>query len=1590
MKYNFLSSKIKEKEFFKFKEELKKSLFLTPPDEIVFNSIPDEVFFNVFESNFNKDIDLAKKILWNDFDNINYEDLDEHIKNINNYEKSINLIQEYLDNKKPIFFICDTDNDGSSAQASLIEFKKVFKENTLITEYWQVINDNNDIRGFSFEFVDYLTKKLGFKNTEDMLIVTADNGINSSGEAKKIEEKFKKAKILITDHHNPNENVVIENDRVTIFNPKYKPNDYFKNKNISGAHTISVLLQELIKRNYPEKTEEINNIEEIAKISNQLDYVRTDIRHKPVKNYVISKFSSLGNIMNVNNSSSQILIGDWSIDVLEKLKNEDKNIDVESIKKSLLKIKTQNLLAYNLLHIITNYNNDVIDDDLEQVYSGDTNDVLFERLSETKINFEKEVNPNFVSQLRPYLINYEAKGDKNLFESNLSESISNVFKTIKNEERKIMDELRKVDIMEINKEENSTILTPKNKDITKIFNRKFLTKTFNEENNGFLLVVYKSSKDLVSGSMRSVYDIELYLKELKSFEKKHGVELSYIGHNNAAGFFIKKVKKDITENTIVELNKEMSKVIKKIKIQESKKNNKFIISNFDSIDLINRINAKIKANLPNSQAIEPLIQIKKDTYITDSKSTAQMSIEKMVKDKKYGYKPIAINFAGDAMILPVEMVKQVIKNGYKDYIQLGYMDEGAFIGKAIKISDVVKDDNLLKIEIGESERRYLESYYKEHYKKENNYTVNITEDMLREIPYFKNNKYSEIEFNRFKNMVIDILDKSNSEILAITDTEGTGLGQAPKLFNIGSMDLMIDETKSEIINLDEFNNKVFKNFKGTELIIDKNNVTKISKSEYNDLSFEKQTNYIVQNNKDEYFLLKDKNNVKVIQNKIIKDNNVIINRGIKAEMISLLINNSDIKLPQEIITLTGIDNKMVKSVGLIASEVDQIWKKRYEGKKVIFQAHNLPYDNGIIKTNLKETSHLIRNNLVSDSALYSRIMKLAYDKIRIAKVPFVPELKLLEFYDSPYSDVSFTRFLEDENFNRIPDRTGNYTIKKDGNKLKLIDKKRDKEIELSETLDTLITNVERDEMNLRSIKYSVQMLSLHEVIRNMLLSKIDLEKDVKYPELNSDYGNLSEKEDLIKFFMKEYHFDETLKENISNFKTALLLLKDEEDINFFRNSKNTEYLELFGNIFLEKNRDIVSRFQEAWIYKKVLEIYDPISEETDEDTIKQIAYTTDLPKYKIKNVLKDAFEYKKDFNLSHSLVHECHNNVIYDRDGYGDVVLEGVLTIKRLVDTTYNSYTNLTEDPTLIFLNNILNTKVASLNSDIGDVALDAYSRKQAQSYTRKNKTDKINEMLKPQRLRLKLGNDILPQGSFIEIEKAKKYLTKANIKDLEEKIKFIVINKIVESSICVDINKKFHISVGSAEVIKLMLEENEPIIQQYKKDIHQLLGGIVKFERKRDFIKDINNIITKIHLDESFYANKLKSDVVLNDIDLIEIETFNKYYKDTLDKMKIHSSGENIIEVKDKNDEYIEVKTMDYFFELLRERNILCKEKEDEYFKELSELYNDQDFKILNSVAAKKNKLLNWIVSVCPEFMDAYIQKGIELKSKKTLKAKP
>ena len=326
-----------------FRSLVKRAILLNKSETALFDTIPDVLFERILIKNFNDNMALAERVLLNKYHEIDKLDrpaLDQKKRNIKNLDKSSAAIQDAILNGKKVLFLTDNDNDGSMAQAVFLEFFNALPDHVRPNVHRAYAQPIGSSRGLNKENVDLLMDFLGWSTDEELLIVTADIGINNRVEQERILEAYPNVNLVVTDHHLPvPQHVVQENNRTVIFNPQYQPTEYFKKKNISGADTLAVLLKDVLTEIADKHPEHkplgldriLGNISEIAAWSNLLDYVEADIVDMPLRPYIIEKSLDLRALLNVSNSMGPLVTLDWNEQDWARLAHEAPELDVDFI-----------------------------------------------------------------------------------------------------------------------------------------------------------------------------------------------------------------------------------------------------------------------------------------------------------------------------------------------------------------------------------------------------------------------------------------------------------------------------------------------------------------------------------------------------------------------------------------------------------------------------------------------------------------------------------------------------------------------------------------------------------------------------------------------------------------------------------------------------------------------------------------------------------------------------------------------------------------------------------------------------------------------------------------------------------------------------------------------------------------------------------------------------------------------------------------------------------------------------------------------------------------------------------------------------------
>ena len=1528
-----------------FTKILRRSLFLDAKENALFDQIPDTVLEGIFQHNFNGNLKLAERILLNRYSEVDRVDrtrLEQEKQNIANLQKCSKQIAEAIKNNRPVLFITDNDNDGSLAQAILIEFVKALPEelrSLIHIEYAQPIGAS---RGLTREVVDKAMENRRWGDDQDVLIVTADNGINNQVEVERIRAVYRNANLIITDHHLPMEDKVVqENSKVTIFNPKFKPTAYFQKKNISGANTLGVLLKDSfskilqnLEQDAPEQHQvlALANMDEIGSWANLLDYANADIADMPVRPYIIEQALKLRPLLNVSNSMSNLVTGNFSADLIAEVAlasvgtgQNQEGLTAEWIKEKLDTIKTLNVVSRKLLNLYHTYGHQQNSYTEKDFYN-----FLAEEMQNPNDAYGS-ANPNYIEQLRPMIFNLAAIDNKDSFLARIADSMMEVFRELRSQEQSILRSLREVGLLRDETKANSSIMYPIDDNVTRIFNRKLLGKAYNRENNGFSLILSDFNHAEAKGSMRSLYSISELLEDKSEIEDQLGISVEFQGHEQAAGFFI--VSKDgspLTEQKIADFNTWMDDRVGEMKLAEKLNQMPTMEVDFASVGLVTKINAAIKANLAGMWGIPTILRFSPDrengVWITDNETTEQVNLSDLVQRKQYGYQAIKTDFHGSAIVVPIELLRAIVESNYTKALRLSYMDEGVFMGSQVVIPDQMAQ--VLPLKGGRQDQEALVEYYEKTFKYSN--FIDLDRKAFESSPYFRFNQYGESEFNLWEGLIIEMLDQSDSDILAVIDTEGTGLGKAPKCFNIGGTNIQIDPKSGSRMSEAQFDKHYFRSDDGKEFLLTAKQLADVSRH----AGDETQAGVVLykaslENNSTEtherLIYSGRSKDLMLLTNMKQEGDEVVFNRSIKGSAFSFIIKNQDFAITKEFEDLTGIGNWMVDRLGRTASHVDNELVKYYEGltnaqgepARIIFQAHNMPYDRGVMAANFQHFNRLLKENLTSDTAKIARAEKLAYDDTPVSSFEGINGLPARAyFYDSPYSDYSLSTFLA----RTLKGKGGVFAdiraklllrYNPETERFSIIDREFNREVLIDATPETLMERKIQGQLPNNAIKYSVESLSSRAMIRNILLFNRPRAEKLALNEDEMPY------QAALELFQENYHFDSTIQKNVENFRDSLVVRNDPavfEDLDIVE----------FAERFLALNSALQARFHDGWIYEKVLRVFEPNpkNKRIPADIIEQINYLTDLPSKKVKQVLKNVNAFMDHFGIQHPLVHEQHNNIRQtseDGQGLSDTAYEVVLPQLLARMKLYNSYSqSLKSAASELIHMNVRGSMVQTMMGDDfkNELASDSYSVSQMMAFHRHGKTDLIqraqslinegerNEEGELKEIKFKLSTNVLPPGSGIYAKPYEHVAREQILKD-SEMLEFILINEQIKTA-----SRDEHVLNVAKANDALSIEYRKNLLTRYER---------IEFSRRDTQLEKLLDVVK-----DAFEGNNPKIPPSLNvtneilEYAVVMVESFREICEKTggnedysavdrmIESLRIRAEKNNGLDIGDMDEEKI------------------------------------------------------------------------------------
>lgn len=1538
-----------------FRILVRKAMMLTKDEENIFYSIPENVWQEIYETNFNSELPYAQKVILGNTSaspiiHTETKFLERVKKNIDNFKLASQLIKDYIDNpNRKIVFLTDFDNDGSISQSVINQLYKVVPKELhdgLIIKYAR----SKNARGFSAEILEEICEEENIDKNEDFLIVTADNGINSVEEQIKINQDFPNATLLITDHHNPEPDMmIVENEKTVIFNPHYfalehtnpeilkerkiNPNkareesyEFFSEYNISGATTIGLLISEYIKSQNDiskmslseqlknrNKTQEINNIlkiiDDLSKMSNMVDYVKTAPADKPHDSKEIKKGLQLQPLLNVNNTINNLIVNPMNDTVanvlMSKATDDNREIVEQAIKKIFeenKKILTINVYARKLLETYKDYLRST--DDAKKIINSNTKEsILLTTIENTiansdSMNIEFDGN-NYIELLRPYIFELSFDDNKNNYQKMILDGMLDLYKKLSYSEKAIIKELRNIELADVI-ELNNISISVLNKDIQNTFNRKLLNKAYNRMNNGMLVNIDNTSDYLISGSFRSIYPISAILnEEAKEKIAKLGFKLETPGHDMAAGFILSSLNNQKIEISDIEkiaaiLNDRIEQVASfQLENNNNKKYDFELITDIQALEFIGKFNTVIRGNVAHFARISPLIKINEDNLIhVNGKTGAQTLLSEKAEKENYGWDAIQSKLPsatsnGENLAIPISLLKELSQNGFKDYLKLDFVNSDIFI-----VNKLIKEDEIhqsLYIDKDYSVTDELHKFYSENMSNDSK-IIHVTRDEIKDNPFFKFNRYSIEDFAAFEKTIIEIIDTNGVDNLTVLDVEADGFGNA-RLINIGFMSYKINEDTNNGITkvLSNDTNNILYGLNQRQYYIDDEKMseliasdmlTQIDNLKVKELKSNSALSVLVNSNAS-YVVASDfyseLENYEVKNIKYTNDK-IIINRTLEAETMSYLVRNDDFVISPAITKLTGITNDLSKQYGLPVIDIDNRLTQYFKDKTSLFVAHNTAYDGRIIRVNLNSFAEVFNSplNMIADSATFSRDEKLIYDNIDIVKFQNIVGLENYYFYDNERSRFNLKDFILSDKNGEYPDIKNNIHLLKTKNNFGEYDFYiRDMKDNSLTIIKPIVLEYDNEHNVVGQKNISLRDLYLLKDNQNLIDNKNPVITSTVMPLNQVGYSAqaLGENKFVRQLLLQKQDFKPIIIDNfedyeilsLPNHKEKLLEFQKEYRFNKTPNENIKDFVTLYPTNddafllelkeftfdFLKQNKEIDSIYNDTWIYKTVLKCIEPNSyADLNKTNYEIVSQLTGIPVDIVSEVMQEAYDFKqtyKDDGCKNIITKEVHMNGPYKGNIVGDIAYEDKAWALLLSEKHAGRFINATKETVDLFNQHQQNFAINFTKQNLfaTDIVQDSASFKQTNNFVVRDENGILKQLQHKQETLENYDATIINYGLTAKEAQEGKNVV------LVKRDGVIIDNDIIENDA-----KKLAFIVSIMQVghksIKLpvdgIFEDNIEKMQEYKDDLAQRYSYIEinnSFEQIDNYIKQFRTFMS-------------------------------------------------------------------------------------------------------------------------------------------------
>lgn len=1063
---------------------------VTLKEQRVMRSLPLSMFEKALSDVFQNDLKLARDVMLERVDDSVELPPEKEVRNIATIEPASEHLSIAIDKRQPILLISDVDNDGSLAQAIGMEAKRLMDlqggESHPVSVQSRDYDPSN--HGFSVAQIENWAEERGIEQNEEFTVLVADLGTNQRDTQGKFLAKFPNASLIICDHHRPEIDVRVEEsmDRSWLVSP-FSEGGFHLSVRKGGGASGAYLLYELFRSSLDKlrlsgklpvddvkfKTR-MEPLKQMAKAANLLDNVDSDIRLKPLKDADVEKAIDISSL-----ARSGRALGKW-IDSKQPSRIQELavNIGQEGADKfAFLRQEAveQNHYARALYEI------------LPDLLSGNKinkslSSIVAEKITKNDANGSENVN--YFEKLRPYLYNFNYE---NQFDSSFKEGwldfAKNVFRNAGYIEKNILETVREYSLVREISNDFAMITRSASSNVENVFTTNQLKRAYHSQSKAVDMSISSTANGRIVMNVSGQVDIRQVVSELSKSNPK--AKFDFRGHNEVGGLTITLPPRTDLDSFLKKLADDSAIIAKEM--LDLKPLPQVIKVNPAQLPLIKEIMSKMRLHLDTNSAPTFILGIDNDMTIEDKYSLKKKTVRELVADNEWLITPEGLDFGGDtALLLPNQALKAVANDDFESALGLKLLPNGSFIASEVISGERLAKENIPEIRMPlEKERAEMMEYYKDNFQGQDVPLVEVKREDAENALQFTNDGKSVHATTEAA--ILGILRETGAKSYVVLDVEADGAGNA-QCFNVGMA--------------------VYQRVEGSGIIM--------SESEFNKMSDDKP---------DEI------KNFSVLEN-----GDIVVNEEAKLMLSSQIIGSEgdeDIRVSIKAQNLTNLTRNELSEFGCSSDEAQQhMMNILKECGQVVVQAHNLPYDNNIIRVNFPEVYERFSESIHLDTAKPAKDKQIAY--VNLMTVPIGQGRGAVDFADGIHEGYNLSSLLANKELEEFdyPSVKGNKVLRVRGDEVHMFDPKSRVTSLLPESREELLDGLSSKLRPMSSPRYSIEkimrMSTVYDIISQQPVketNKVDFQS----------FGSMNMPPELWEHFQDNYAYELSPSENVARF-----------------------------------------------------------------------------------------------------------------------------------------------------------------------------------------------------------------------------------------------------------------------------------------------------------------------------------------------------------------------------------------------------------------------------------------------------------------------